>query len=319
MFANTQVITIEEHYWDKEVVDLHANEMPTRQTDIVQRLYDLDDLRISEMDAAGIDIQVVSHGAPSTQRLKGQQAIDVAMRVNDRLAAHIARHPTRLAGFAALPTDVPEAAARELERCVKTLGFKGAMTHGLSNGEFLDRPRFKPIFQAANDLDVPLYLHPADPSPVVTEAYYSDYVKSFPMVIRPAWGFTVETATQAIRLILSGIFKDCPRLQIILGHFGETLPFLLWRINQSLQRPGQEEIRFRETFCRHFHVTTSGHFSTPALTCTMMEMGMDRIMFSIDWPFVMNDPGLDWVKSLQISEGDMAKFLGGNAKRLLKL
>lgn len=319
MFANKQVITIEEHYWDKEVVDLHASEMPTRQSDIVQRLYDFDDLRIGEMDATGVDIQVVSHGAPSTQRLKGQQAIDVAMRVNDRLAAQIARHPTRLAGFAALPTDVPDAAARELERCVKTLGLKGAMTHGLSNGEFIDKPRFKPIFQAANDLDVPLYLHPADPSPIVTDVYYADYVKAFPMVIRPAWGFTVETATQAIRLILSGVFKDCPKLQIILGHFGETLPFLLWRINQSLQRPGQEEIRFRDVFCRHFHVTTSGHFSTPALICTMMEMGIDRIMFSIDWPFVPNEPGLDWVKSLQISEADMTKFLGGNAKRLLKL
>jgi len=319
MFGNMQVIAIEEHYWDQELADLHPSELGARRPDQLKRLFDFDDLRIGEMDAAGVDIQVISHGAPSTQRQKGQQAVDVARRVNDRLAAHVARHPTRFAGFAALPTDVPDAAARELERCVKELGFKGAMTHGLSNGEFLDMPRFRPIFQAANDLDVPIYLHPADPNPVVADAYYNDYAKTFPMVIRPAWGFTVETATQAIRLVLSGVFKDCPRLQIVLGHFGETLPFLLWRINQALSRPGQDEVRFRELFCNHFHVTTSGHFSTPALICTMLEMGIDRIMFSVDWPFVVHDGAMAWVKTLQISEADMAKFLGGNAKRLLKL
>jgi predicted TIM-barrel fold metal-dependent hydrolase len=319
MLRNMPVVAIEEHYWDKELADLFASDESPRRPEQLKRLYDFDELRLGEMDAAGVDIQVISHGAPSTQRLKGQNAVDIASRVNDRLAAHVARHPKRYAAFTALPTDVPEAAARELERCVKQLGFKGAMTHGLSNGEFLDMPRFRPMFEAADALDVPIYLHPANPVPSVAEAYYNDYAKTYPMVIRPAWGFTVETATQAIRLILSGVFKDCKRLQIILGHFGETLPFLLWRINQALSRPGQDEMRFRDIFCNHFHVTTSGHFSTPALLCTMLEMGIDRIMFSVDWPFVVHDGAMDWAKSLQMNDHDMAKFLGGNAKRLLKL
>lgn len=319
MLRNMPVVAIEEHYWDRELADLFAAGESPRRPDQLQRLYDFDELRLGEMDAAGVDIQVISHGAPSTQRLKGQNAVDIAQRVNDRLAAHVARHPKRYAAFAALPTDVPEAAARELERCVRQLGFKGAMTHGLSNGEFLDMPRFRPIFQAADALDVPIYLHPANPNPVVADAYYNDYAKTYPMVIRPAWGFTVETATQAIRLVLSGVFNECKNLQIILGHFGETLPFLLWRINQALSRPGQDEMRFREIFCTHFHVTTSGHFSTPALLCTMLEMGIDRIMFSVDWPFVVHDGAMDWVRSLQMNDNDMAKFLGGNATRLLKL
>jgi 2,3-dihydroxybenzoate decarboxylase len=224
-----------------------------------------------------------------------------------------------LAGFACLPTDVPESAARELERAVTRLGFRGAMVHGLSNGEFLDLPRFRPIFEAANALEVPIYIHPATPLSVVSKAYYADYENAFPSVVRPAWGFTVETATQAIRLVLSGLFETCSKLQIVLGHLGETLPYLLWRITQALSRPGQNEMNFRRVFTKHFNVTTSGNFSTPALQCAMLELGVERIMFSVDWPFVPNGDGIEWMRSLQIADADFGKVLGQNARRLLKL
>src|SRR6266478_3940309 len=164
------------------------------------------------MDEAGIDVQVISHGAPSTQRLDPETAVRLARNANDRLAQAIAAHPDRFAGFAALPTPDPKAAADELERTVTRLAFKGAMVHGLTNGLFLDDKRFWPIFERAQALDVPLYVHPAVPHPAVVDAHYKDYVKEYPGLLTAAWGFTVETATQGIRLVLSGVFEACPRL-----------------------------------------------------------------------------------------------------------
>jgi predicted TIM-barrel fold metal-dependent hydrolase len=313
------VIALEEHYWDAELVAQLSGAEGTRSKDMLTKLHDLSEIRLREMDEAGIDIQVLSHGAPSGQKLSADIAADLTRRVNDRLAEAITRHPARFAGFAALPTVVPDAAADELERCVRDLGFKGAMIHGLTNGKFIDEKQFWPIFERAATLNVPIYLHPSFPHPQVMEAYYNDYAKDFPQVIRAAWGYTVEAATQAIRLILSGVFQAHPKLQIVLGHMGETLPFVLWRINQALSRPGHQTLNFRQTFCDHFHVTTSGNFSTPALVCTMMELGADRIMFSVDWPFVANPPAMEWMRTLQISDADKQKILGGNARKLLGL
>jgi predicted TIM-barrel fold metal-dependent hydrolase len=317
MLDNMPVIALEEHYWDAEMAaHFPAGENKSHVADL---LVEIGDIRLRAMDEAGIDIQVLSHGAPAAQKLPADIAVDLTKGVNDRLAEACAKYPTRFAGFAALPTPVPDQAALELERCVKQLGFKGAMIHGLTNGLFIDDKRFWPIFEMAEKLDVPIYLHPSVPHAEVTRHYYDDYAKEFPTVIRPAWGFTVETATAAIRLILSRVLEKHPKLQIILGHFGETLPFLLWRINQALSRPGQDSLSFRGQFCRNFHVTTSGNFSTPALICTMLELGIDRIMFSVDYPYVVNRDGINWVDQLQISPDDKAKLVGGNAKRLLKL
>lgn len=313
------VIALEEHYWDAELVSKLTGAEGTRSPDLLQRLHDLGEVRIREMDATGIDVQVLSHGAPSGQKLPEDIAVDLVRGVNDRLHRAISLHPTRFAGFAALPTIHPELAADELDRCVSELGFKGAMIHGLTNGMWLDDRRFWPIFARAEKLGVPIYLHPSFPHADVMKAYYADYAKDYPMVIRAAWGYTVETATQAIRLVLSRVFETHTGLNIILGHMGETLPFLLWRINQALSRPGHEEMSFREQFTRHFHITTSGNFSTPALMCSMTEMGMDRIMFAVDWPFVSNKPAMDWVNDLQISRDDKVKLLSGNAKRLLRM
>ncbi|MBX9740363.1 MAG: amidohydrolase family protein [Beijerinckiaceae bacterium] len=313
------VIALEEHYWDAELVSKLTGAEGTRSPDLLQRLHDLGEIRLREMDEAGIDIQVLSHGAPSGQKLPEDIAVSLVRGVNDRLHQAISLHPTRFAGFAALPTIHPEAAADELDRCVSELGFKGAMIHGLTNGLWLDDKRFWPIFARAEKLRVPIYLHPSFPHADVMKAYYADYAKDYPQVIRAAWGYTVEAATQAIRLVLSRVFETHPGLNIVLGHMGETLPFLLWRINQALSRPGHEELSFREQFTRHFYVTTSGNFSTPALMCTMTELGMDRIMFAVDWPFVANKPAMDWVNDLQISRDDKTKLLSGNAKRLLRM
>jgi predicted TIM-barrel fold metal-dependent hydrolase len=312
------VIAIEEHYWDEELEKTFTGSEAGRPGEQFNRLHDFGPLRINEMDDAGIDIQVLSHGAPSTQKLPAETAPAMATRVNDRLAAIVAKNPTRFAGFAALPTAVPEAAADELERTAK-LGFKGAMLHGLSNGEFLDDKKFWSIFARAEKLDLPIYLHPSQPHPDVIKTYYQDYVKDFPMLPRATWGYTVETATLAIRLVLSGVFEKHPKLKIILGHLGETLPFVVWRVDHTLARPGQKSISFRDVFCNNFYVTTSGNFSNPALLCCVIEMGIDRILFAVDWPFVMNPPATKWMEGVPLCDEDKAKILSSNAKRLLKM
>jgi 2,3-dihydroxybenzoate decarboxylase len=315
---NCPVIAIEEHYWDEELEKTYTGSEAGRPGEQAKRLHDYDALRLREMDEAGIDIQVLSHGAPSTQKLPADIAPALTRRVNDRLHAIVQRHPKRFAAFAALPTAVPEAAADELERTAG-LGFKGAMLHGMANGAFLDQPKFWPIFARAEKLDLPIYLHPSLPNADVMRIYYDDYVKDFPTVARPAWGYTVETATLAIRLVLSGVFDKHPNLKIILGHLGETLPFLVWRIDQALARPGQKAMSFRDVFCKNFYITTSGNFSNPALLCCVMEMGIDHILFAVDWPFVMNPPAAEWMRQVPLCDEDKAKILGGNVKRLLRM
>ena len=319
-----KIIALEEHYWDEEVASHFKERGPEmRNPAMHERLRDLGALRLKEMDEAGIDLQVVSHGAPATQRVDAETAVPLARRANDRLHQAIQKHKGRLEAFAVLPTAEPKAAADELERAVTKLGFKGAMVHGLTAiggaNLFLDDKRFWPIFERAQALDVPLYMHPAVPHKAVIEAYYKDYLEQFPGLMTAAWGFGVETATQGIRLVLSGLFEAYPRLKIILGHLGEGLPFHLWRIDMALARQGNRSTPFRDTFREHFWITTSGNFSTPSLLCCVMEMGADRILFSVDYPFVPNPPGVKWMQTVPLGPEDRAKILNGNAKRLLKL
>lgn len=316
---NCPVIALEEHYADAELLAAwDPGERPPVPA-IQERFLDVAELRLREMDEAGVDIQVLSHAAPATQKLRADASVDLARRVNDRLAAAIAEHPSRFAGFAALPTDDPAASADELARCVEKLGFKGAMLHGLANGAFLDEQRFWPIYARAETLDVPIYLHPSRPHQGVIDVYYKEYVKEFPPILSAAWGFGVEAATQAVRMVLSGVFEKHPNLKFILGHLGEMIPFFLWRIDYSLRRPGAKPVNFREQFCRHFYVTTSGNFSDPALLCTILEMGADRVLFSIDYPFVPNTHGVQWLERTPISDEDKIKIASGNAKRLLRM
>jgi predicted TIM-barrel fold metal-dependent hydrolase len=307
------VIALEEHYFDAEIQDL----LRVPETALLSRMEDFQ-IRLSEMDRAGIDMQILSHAPPGLQRISAGIAPDLAQRVNDRLALVVAANPLRFAAFASLPTTSPKAAAEELERTVSRLGFKGAMIHGLTEGMFLDEPRFWPILEMAERLDVPIYLHPADPHPSVQAAYFEPYSLAHPNFPRAAWGFTIETGTQALRLVLSGAFDRYPNLKIILGHLGETLPFLVSRIDESLAREDRLK-NFRQYFSRHFYITTSGFFSDPALLCCIQELGLDRIMFSVDWPFASNSAAVSWIEHVALCDEDKAKILSGNVRRLLKL
>ena len=312
------VIALEEHYMDPGI----RGGMAPRDVmggPLAGKLEDLLDIRIKEMDQAGVDVQVLSQAAPAVQRMDGPTATRLAREANDRLAETCLARPDRLTAFAALPTPDPKAAADELERAVTKLGFKGAMVHGLTNGLFLDDKQFWPIFERAAALGVPIYLHPAMPHQAVVDAYYKDYVKDWPIILSAAWGFTVETATAGIRMVLSGVFDKYPELQIILGHLGEGVPFYLERITESLSRDLRGRPLFRDTFTNHFHVTTSGFFSDPALTCCITEMGIDRVMLSIDYPFVPNAPGVEWMDRFWLNAADKEKVFSGNAKRLLKM
>ena len=314
------VIALEEHYWDPEVLKHFSSRDAKRTSVIEKKLMDVGEVRIREMDEGGVDLQVLSHGAPAAQKLPADVVVQVSRETNDRLQKIIETHPTRFAGFATLPTAHPRAAADELERTVNKYGFKGAMIHGLTNGtEFLDKKAFWPVFERAQALDVPLYMHPAYPHAAVTETYYKDYSERFPELIGPALGFTQEAATQAIRLVLSGVFDAYPRLKIILGHLGEGIPFLLWRIDQALSREGNEGLKFADLFREHFYVTTSGNFSDTALACTIAELGVDRVLFSVDWPFVSNEMGTQWMEKSALGAADKEKILSGNAKKLLRL
>ena len=252
---NCPVIAVEEHYWDAELSKTYVGLESGRPGPQMDRLFDLGALRLKEMDEVGIDVQVISHGAPSAQKLPADGAAALVRGANDRLAAACAANPKRFSAFAALPSNDPKAAADELERTVTKHGFKGAMMHGLSGGVFLDDKRFWPIYERAEKLDVPIYFHPATPDSRVGDVYYADYAKDFPMVVRAAWGYTVETATTAIRMVLSGVFDKHPNLKVILGHLGETLPFLVWRVDHAIARPGAA--RSRSAFAI-FSATTSG-------------------------------------------------------------
>lgn len=317
---NQRVIAIEEHYYDPEVITYFQGSDVRTGGFVREKLEEVGAARIASMDAAGIDVQILSHGAPSTQKLDAETGVRVARAANDRLHAICQTYPERFAGFAALPTADPKASADELERTVKAFGFKGAMIHGLTGGDtFFDDKRFWPIYERAQALDVPLYIHPAHPHPTVIDAYLKDYVETYPSIVNAAWGFTMETATAGIRIVLSGVLDKYPDVKILLGHLGETLPFLLWRIDLALNRPGNAGVAFRDLFCSHFYITTSGFFSDPALWCCIQEMGVDRILFAIDYPFVSNEPGPQWMERLMLSAEDKAKILHGNAERLLRM
>jgi predicted TIM-barrel fold metal-dependent hydrolase len=310
------VIALEEHYADAAVL---ARDIDKRPAALTQKLTDLGELRLGEMDAAGIDLQVISHAPSQLQQLDPAESRQLATQVNDRLHDAVDRNPERFAAFASLPTRDPQAAADELERTVTRLGFKGAMIHGRTQDEFHDLPKFWPIYERAQRLDVPIYIHPGPPHPAMVQAYYADYLADYPALNGAAWGFTIDTATQVIRMILSGLFDEYRELKIIVGHMGETIPFVVDRIEESMNRPGGKPIRFKDLFVKHFWITTSGHFSTPALLCALLELGIDRILFSVDWPYVENVPGVRWMETLPVSADDKEKMSNRNARTLLKL
>ena len=306
-----KVIALEEHFTSPGLRALRGE----KDTPIQRKLDDLGELRIREMDEAGIDLQVISENNPATQNLDAETAVKLARASNDVLHEAVRRRPDRFAGFATLPTPDPKAAADELERAVAKLGFRGAMIMGLTQGHFMDHKRFRPIFERAVGLDVPLYIHPTPPHPAVQEAYFKEY----PVLAVAPLGFTLETLTHTFRLIVSGLFDEFPSLKIIVGHLGETAPFLLWRTDNILSERAPMPRAFAEYYREHFWLTTSGAFSNSALTCSIAEMGAEKILFSIDWPFMSNRAGRTWMDAAPVSDHNRTLILGENAKKLLKL
>jgi predicted TIM-barrel fold metal-dependent hydrolase len=231
-----------------------------------------------------------------------------------------AANPSRVAAFAALPTIDPAAAADELERCVTKHGFKGAMLHGMTDNKFLDLKEFWPIYERAEKLDVPIYFHPGLPHADVMNAYYNDYAQEFPMVVRAAWGYTVETATTAIRMVLSGVFDKHPKLKVVLGHLGETLPFLLWRFDSRAKLYGVKLNKKPSEYIReNIVVTTSGMFSAEPLHCTIAALGHEHVMFSADYPFESPEEAGHFMDTVPLPDNVRADIAYNNAVRLLGL
>jgi predicted TIM-barrel fold metal-dependent hydrolase len=286
--------------------------------DIIAENLDLGASRIAHMDAAGVDVQVLSFGSPGPQAFAADVAIPMARDANDRLFQAIQSYPKRFAGFAALPTADPQEAARELERCVTKLGFKGAMIHSHQQGEFLDAAKYRIIWKKAEALGVPIYLHPALPHPQVVKAYFEGYEE----LARAPWGFPIDTSSHFLRLVFSGLFDDCPKLKIILGHLGEGIPFAMHRLDTHA-RAAAERRGLKKTPLDYFRenllVTTSGNWYEPAFVCTLLAMGIDSMLFAIDWPYESNKVGMEFFNKLSLNDADKHKLAHGNAEKLLRL
>ncbi len=323
-----KLIALEEHYSTPEVhAAWEALSGPLKDpiishfqsAEIRQRLEDFSDTRLGHMDACGIDVQVLSLTTPATQSFEPAQARDLARRCNDAAAEAIARRPDRFEGLATLPTPDPEAAAAELERCVKDLGFKGAMPCGRTRNRPMDLPEFFPIYEKAAELGVPLYVHPQIPQPEIREIYYSGFGDQLDTMFASAGvGWHYENGVQALRLVLSGLFDRLPSLQIILGHWGELIVFYLDRINDLSEAAPQLKKPVAQYFRENFSVTPSGIFSQAYLLRALEIMGEDRVLFAQDYPFKFapNGDARRFLMEAPIDEAVKAKIAHGNWERL---
>jgi 2,3-dihydroxybenzoate decarboxylase len=318
-------IALEEHFsidgmtYKNDVMDA-----PTF-ADVRRRLSDTESLRLESMDKAGIELSILSFNSPGIQaETNPVVAVEHAKRANDFLCENVVgRHPDRYAGFAAVPLQDPEAAADELERCVKQLGFKGALFNGYSNTPnentiaYADEPKFEVFWAKVAELNVPVYLHPRDP--VASQQGIYD---GHPELLSAAWAYGVETSTHALRMITSGLFDRHPGVNIILGHLGETLPFGIWRVQHIINRRGMcKELKknVASYLADNFFITTSGNFRTQALLNTMLEVSSDRILFSTDYPYESAEEAATWFDSCPISEPDRVRIGRENAAKLFKL
>jgi hypothetical protein len=320
-----RTIALEEHITTPDIVKAAQMAMsgtsPAFMETLTAKLLDVGEGRIADMNAAGIDMQVLSLSANTVDKLDSAAAKALARDANDRMAAAVRAHPDRFAAFATLAMQEPDTAAAEFERCVRHLGFKGVMLNGTADGQFLDNPRFTPIFEVAQALDVPVYLHPAPPPKPVMDAYYNGLPGPLGFFLSTAgWGWHVETGMHCLRLIINGLFDRLPKLKIIIGHMGENLPFSIARSEMVLGRVTTNLKRsIGEYFCDHFYLTTSGYFTTPPFRCAQQVVGIDRIMFSVDYPFSANTAGRKFLDNLSVSPEDMVKIAHRNAENLLRL
>ena len=315
-------IALEEHFSIPELEKLGLVAKPTHSdtlfADIERRLTDFGDLRLAAMDEAGIDMSILSVTTPGIQGEKDTRtAIRLAREANDLLAREVQKRPQRYGGFAAVPLQDPAAAASELQRAIKDLGFKGALINGQTNGHYLDDDRFLPFWERVQELDVPVYLHPGE---------LSDQPAMFagrPQLDGPVWAWTADTGAHALRLIFAGTFARFPRLKIILGHMGETIPFLLWRIDNRYELQGGKELapdaRPSFFFKRNFVITTAGVCDPGPLTEAIGAIGEDNVLFSVDYPYQSSKVSGDFIDDAPLSDAVRAKICNGNAKRVLHL
>lgn len=286
--------------------------------DIVEQNSDLGAKRVAHMDAAGIDLQVLSFGSPGTEAFGADVAVSMARDANDRLHDTVKTYPGRFAGFAALPTADPEKAAAELDRCVTKLRFKGAMIHGHQQGNFLDARKYWPIFERAAALEVPIYLHPTVPHPDAMRSYFAGYED----LARAGWGFAVDTSCHFLRIVFAGVFDAYPKLKIILGHLGEGLPFAMHRLNDHTKAAARRRGLKRaplDYLKDNMLVTTSGNWYEPAFQLTLQALGVDKILFAVDWPYEANSTGVAFLKSVSLSDAEREKIAHRNAEYWLKL
>lgn len=282
---------------------------------------DMDDKRLTVMDANGITMQVLS--LPFAQSFPAETAVAQCIEVNDYLAKALKRHPDRLAGFAAIPTAVPEACAAELERCVKELGMVGSLIGNRVDGKFLDEPCFEDFLAKCEELDVPIYLHPGLPPTEVTERCYTgdQFSEDVASVLnRYGLGWHVDVGVHMMHLIMSGVFDRHPRLQIILGHWGEMLPYFIDRFDNAMPAAFSGLQHDPSYYLRNNMYVTSSGINTPEVMefCIRM-LGADRIMYSADYPFASFEGSDKLLENPAVSLADREKFAYGNAERLLKL
>jgi predicted TIM-barrel fold metal-dependent hydrolase len=324
----SRVVALEEAFVHPRVWDLYPEALQRRYEPVKSRLSDVGAGRIRLMDAAGIDVQVLSHVQPGVQILAdadAELAVAVSREVNDWLADAIAAHPTRLAGFAMVPTQSPPHAAQELERTVRNLGFKGALINGQTSGRYLDHPSFDVLLGTAEALGVPIYLHPTDPPRAVSDVYYAP----FDAALIPAWGWPVETGTHLLRLICAGVFDRHPELKVVVGHMGELLPYCFTRLNVGLTMAGwllggekqRDGMRNNVGYYlrKNVFITSSGVFDVPVFDCARAMLGLDNLMFSVDYPLQDNFAAMEFLEHCGLSAGDKERFAHRTAESLLGL
>jgi gamma-resorcylate decarboxylase len=318
-------IALEEHFLLPETAEPDRNLGYSLFTPELQRqLKDMGSGRIAEMDSGGVELAILSNPGPGIQAIPNiSQAIAVARKTNDYLADQIAKYPKRLKGFAALPLQEPQAAAQELTRCIKELRFCGALVAGFSqigdadSAFYYDLPQFRAFWATVQQLDVPFYLHPRVPLPTRQQAY-----AGHPWLLSGAWGFAAETSLHALRLMGSGLFDEYPKLKVILGHLGEGLPFSIWRVDHRISkggRPSNAKLPMAHYLRENFYITTSGNFRTQALTDVILEVGADRVLYSVDYPFEDMAEAANWFDNAAISEPDRVKIGRANAQKLFRL
>ena len=321
-----KLIGIEEHFvtpeimaeWQRAGLDRIDPSTKFHSGDLLNRLVDLAQCRLRLMDETGLDVQVLSLATPALHDI-GAASVALAHGTNNALAAAIARHPDRFQAFATLPITQPQEAARELERCVTELGFKGTMLCGRADTRNLDDPFFTPVLQTAAELAMPVFLHPRIPPAAVREAYYSGFDPELDTLFSTAAiGWHFDAGIQFVRLVMSGAFDRLPNLQVILGHWGELVLFYAERL-AVLDRASRLCHPFGTYLRRNLHITASGMFWPQYLQRAAAIVGTDRLMFSTDFPYQYRS-GRDarrFIETCGLSGADLAGFAHGNWERLI--